>query len=304
MSLRVVPWRLGQVFLVCVAALSAALFATLLPEAHRSALADACPASGPPCPANAYITLNVVAGGPTTDILVSGGQFLAGESMSLYWDTPSKVVGSAIADGHGNFSNVRVRPFAGEHPGVHHICASVTPQPCAQFALQGPPSPTPTVAVTPSESPSPEQSPTPSESPTPIPVPGSSTNGLDLILKPPLVFLPLAGLVGLIAAVGWWLFSVFPRQQRNLPSAAITHRSTRPTWGGGPPENARTADEARPAWPTAPPLPAQPKQSEPPAPAPPAFPEPAEERPPWPAPRPPLPDDDEEAEQPPPGIDG
>src|SRR5260221_13696616 len=119
--------------------------------------------------------------------------------MSLYWDTQSKVVGSATADGHGNFNNVKVRPFAGEKPGLHHICASVTPQPCAQFPLQSPPTPPPSAAATPSESPSPEQSPTPSDSPTPIPIPGSPTNGFDLTLKPPLGVLPLAGLAGPVA---------------------------------------------------------------------------------------------------------
>ena len=302
MSLRAVAGRLGPGLFRVLAVTSAVLLATLLTGARRAALADACPASGPPCPANAYISLSVTAGGPSTDIFVSGGQFLAGQSMSLYWDSPSKVVGSATADGHGNFNNVRVRPFAGEQPGLHHICASVTPQPCAQFQLQSAPAPTPSAA--PSESPSPEQSPTPSESPTPIPIPTGSTNGLDLILKPPLVFLPLAGLVGLVAAVGWWLFSVFPRQQPTLPTAAITHRSTRPTWGAGP-ESTPAREGPRPAWPTAPPLPAQPQPSEPPRSAHPDFPEGTDERPHWPAPRPPIPDDsEEEAEQPPPEIDG
>ena len=297
MSLRAVACRLGPVFLIFVAVVAAASLATLLPGARRAALADACPASGPPCPANAFISLNVTAGGPATDILVSGGQFLAGESMSLYWDSPSKVVGSAIADGHGNFNNVKVKPFAGEQPGLHHICASVTPQPCAQFQLQSSPTPTPSAAATPSESPSPDQSPTPTQSPTPIPIPAPSTNGLDLILKPPLVFLPLAGLAGLIAAVGWWLFAVFPRQQRTLPAAAITHRSTRPTWGEAASEGTTAREGPRPAWPTAPSLPDQPGQAHA------EFPEGTDQRPHWPAPRPPIPDDPEESEQPPPEID-
>jgi len=304
MSLRAVACRLGPVLLIVLAVVAAALLATLLPGARTAALADACPASGPPCPANAYISLNVTAGGPNTDILVSGGQFLAGESMSLYWDSPSKIVGSATADGRGNFSNVKVRPFAGEKPGLHHICASVTPQPCAQFQLESSPTPTPSAAATPSESPSPDQSPTPSQSPTPIPIPAASTNGLDLILKPPLVFLPLAGLAGLVAAVGWWLFTVFPRQQRTLPSAAVSHRSTRPTWGAAPPEVAPAHEGPRPAWPTAPPLPAQPHHPEPPRSSHAEFPEGTDQRPHWPAPRPPIPDDPEESEQPPPEVDG
>ena len=302
MSLRTVACRLCPVFLIVVAVVAAALLATLVPGARNAALADSCPASGPPCPANAYLSLSVTAGAPNTDILVSGGQFLAGQSMSLYWDSSNKVIGSATADGHGNFNNVKVRPFAGEKPGLHHICASVTPQPCAQFQLEA--APTPSAAATPSESPSPDQSPTPSASPTPIPIPVASTSGLDLILKPPLVFLPLAGLAGLVAAVGWWLFTVFPRQQRTLSSAAITHRSTRPTWGAGPPENAPAHEGSRPAWPSAPPLPAQPHSPEPPRLADADFPEGTDQRPHWPAPRPPIHDDAEESEQPPPEIDG
>ena len=304
MSLRAVACRIGPVFLIVLAVVAAALLATLLPGSRTAALADSCPASGPPCPANAFISLNVTAGAPNTDILVGGGQFLAGQSMSLYWDSPSKVIGSATANGNGGFSNVKVRPFAGEKPGLHHICASVTPQPCAQFQLQGSPTPTPSAAATPSESPSPAQSPTPSGSPTPIPIPVASTSGFDLILKPPLVFLPLAGLAGLVAALGWWLFTVFPRQQRTLPAAAVTHRSTRPTWGAAPNDIAPRPEGPRPAWPAAPPLPAEPPHPEPPRSAHADFPEGTEQRPHWPAPRPPISDDPEESEQPPPEIDG
>ena len=282
MSLRAVACRLGPVFLVTLAVLAAAALATLDPGTRRAVLADSCPASGPPCPANAYLSLSVTAGPANTAILVSGGSFLPGEAMSLYWDSPSKVVGSATADGRGNFSNVHVKPFAGEQPGLHHICASVTPQPCAQFQLQTAPTPTPSAAASPSESPSPDETPSASASPTPIPIPTSSINGIDLILKPPLVFLPLAGLVGLVAAGGWWLFTVFPRQQRALPAASVVHRSTRPTWAppaettvaGGP---ATAVEPERPAWPD--------------------FPTGTDERPHWPAPRPPLPDEPEEPEQ-------
>ncbi len=280
MSLRAVACRLVPVSLIVFAVLASVALATLTPGARRTALAGSCPVSGPPCPANAFISLSVTAGPPNTAILVSGGAFLPGESMSLYWDSTNKVVGSATADGRGNFANVRVKPFAGERPGPHHICASVTPQPCAQFQLQ--PSPTPSVAASPSESPSPEESPSPTESPSVIPIPTSSTSGLDLILKPPLVFLPLAGLVGLVAAVGWWLFSVFPRQQRNLPAASVMHRSSRPTWS--PPTEAafsgasgHQVEPERPAWPE--------------------FPTGTEERPHWPAPNPPQPDDPDEPEQ-------
>src|SRR5947209_5135187 len=123
----------------------------------------------PPTPVNAFISLDVTAGGANTSIAVSGGSFNPGEQMSIYWDTPGKVIGSTTADSHGNFSNVKVKPFAGDPPGLHHICASVPPNPCAQFDLQGPPTPTPSAPPTPSASPSPSPSPTPSESPSPSP---------------------------------------------------------------------------------------------------------------------------------------
>src|SRR5262249_7051271 len=156
----------------------AAALATLTPGARRTALAGSCPVSGPPCPANAFISLSVTAGPANTPILVSGGAFLPGEAMSIYWDSSNKVLGSATADRRRDFSHVHVKPFAGEQPGLHHICASVTPQPCAQFQLQAA-TPTPSASALPSESPSPEQSPSPSSSPSVIPIPTSSTNGLD-----------------------------------------------------------------------------------------------------------------------------
>lgn len=290
MTLRAVACRLGSGLLVVVVVAAAAVLVTLSPGVRKSALADACPASGPPCPANAFITLSVTAGAPNTTIAVSGGQFLPGESMSLYWDVSNKVIGSATANGQGNFANVNVKPFAGEQPGLHHICASVTPQPCAQFELEGAPTPTPSAPASPSESPSPVESPSPSESPTPIPIPAASQGGgLDLILKPPLVFLPLAGVVGLVAALAWWLFAVFPRPQRALPAASVMHRSTRPTWGGDP--AAAPAEQSRPAWPT---VPSPPPQVQPEQASSTDFPEGTDDRPHWAPPRPSIPDDDEE----------
>ena len=245
-----------------IAAAAPAPIATPAPAASPAPTpppASPSPSPSPnPTPVNAYLTIDVTTGPANTTIQVSGGSFNPGESMSLYWDTPNRVIGSATADSHGNFSNVKVKPFAGEQPGPHRICASVDPQPCAGFLLQAAPTPTPSPSPSPSESPSPTPSASPSSSPTPIPIPAASRNDLDLILKPPLVFLPAAGLVGLIAALAWWLFSVFPRQQRHLPAASVMHRSTRPTWGpasGGTPDAPAPApaDEPRPAWPAPPP---------------------------------------------------
>src|SRR2546430_1683157 len=129
MSLRAVACRLGPVFVIVLAVVAAALLATLLPGARKAALADACPASGPPCPANAFISLSVTAGGPNTDILVSGGQFLAGQSMSLYWDSSHKVLGSTTAHSHRPLNNPKVRPLPGAKPGPPPIRPTRPPQP-------------------------------------------------------------------------------------------------------------------------------------------------------------------------------
>src|SRR5579864_8164311 len=97
-----------------------------------------------PIPANAFLTLDVATGPLTTTITVNGGAFLANEHMTVYWDPPSnKVAGGANADGSGNFTTT-VKPFATDPPGVHRLCASVAPFPCANFTL---------VAATPTQAP-------------------------------------------------------------------------------------------------------------------------------------------------------
>lgn len=232
--------------------------ATPAPGPTPASTATASPSPSPSPPLNAYLTIDVTTGPPNTVITVSGGSFNPNESMSLFWDSQSQVIGSAQADSKGNFSNVKVKPFAGAQPGPHQICMSVPPEHCASFLLTAAPAPTPSPSPSPSESSSPSPSASPTTSPTPVPIPVASKNDLDLILRPPLVFLPAAGLIGLIAALGWWLFSVFPRQQRHLPAASVMHRSTRPTWGpasaGTPEPAAAPADEPRPAWPAPPPM--------------------------------------------------
>src|SRR5207237_2143188 len=117
-----------------------------------------------PTPIHAYITLDVSAGGPNTQITVSGNSFNPGQAVSIDWDSDtSKVLGSATANAQGNFSGVRVKAYARAAPGLHHLCATVNPFPCAQFTLQGTPTPTPRV--------SPRPTPTPSASPSPSPTP-------------------------------------------------------------------------------------------------------------------------------------
>src|SRR5581483_3188941 len=207
--------------------------------AGPAATATATPQAPPPPPSpsiavNAFITLDVTAGGPNTTITVSGGSFFANQQMSIYWDTPTKVIGSTTTDAHGQFGNVKVKPFAGDKPGLHHICASVQPNPCAQFALQGAPTPTPSIAPSPSASPSESPSPSESASPTPTPVPipaANNTNGLDVLLKPPFIFLPFVAALALLAAIAYWFIAASRRRDATLPEAAITHRTTRPGYG-------------------------------------------------------------------------
>src|SRR2546430_1160493 len=133
-------------------------------------------------------------------LAVSGNSFNPGQAVSIDWDSDtSKVLGSATANAQGNFSGVRVKAYARAAPGLHHLCATVNPFPCAQFTLQGTPTPTP--RVSPGPTPTPSASPSPSPTPSVIPIPaGSNNNGLDVMLRPPFIFLPIFGLIALFLA--------------------------------------------------------------------------------------------------------
>ena len=204
-----------------------------------------------PIPVNAFLSLDVTAGGPTTQITVNGGAFLPNEQMTLYWDQATKIAGGANADGSGNFVT-HVKPFSGDGPGAHKLCASVQPNPCATFTLDATP-------ASPSPSPSPSESPSPSASPevgttfTPSPSPVAATlNGIDVITSPPFVFLPIAGGLAILLSVGYWLVSVMRRPRiAPLPAAAVVHRATRPDYAAGfgtpPPTPAAESHESS-AW--------------------------------------------------------
>ena len=201
---------------------------------------DYCPASAPctpppptpsPIPVNAFISLDVTAGDVNTAITVNGSAFLPNQSTGLYWDQPNKVAGASNADANGNFTT-RVKPFATDAPGIHKLCASVQPNPCASFTLQ---------ALAASPSPSPEPSPSPSPSPTdtfspdPSPTPVAATlSGFDLLTKPPFVILPIIGGLGIAIALGYWILSLVmrPRQQA-LKSVAVAHLASRPDYSAG-----------------------------------------------------------------------
>jgi hypothetical protein len=247
--------------------------------AARARMGMDCPASSvcvTPTPVAAYLTLDITAGAPNTQITVSGSSFLPGEPMSIYWDTQGKVIGSATANGSGSFSGVKVKPFAGDPPGLHHICASVNPYPCAQFELEAP-TPTPSPSSSPSESPSPEASASPTESPSPTPLalpPTNDTNNLDVLLHPPFIFLPFIAALGLIGAIAYWAFGAIARRPRVLPSASIVHRSVRPEAGvpgiefvpppAAPAPPPPLEDELNPPWPAPnPPIEDQPDSGQP-----------------------------------------
>ncbi|HEX9098996.1 MAG TPA: hypothetical protein VF956_05870 [Candidatus Dormibacteraeota bacterium] len=220
-----------------------------------------------PTPLGANIVLDTAAGGPNTRITVTGSSFLPGETMTIYWDSESRVIGNAQADSSGGFA-IPVVPWAGDSPGVHRICASVPPRPCASFVLQGPPTPTPPAASSPSAptpSPSPSPSPSASASPVALTVNGGGRGGLDVITRPPFVFLPLIALLALLAALAYW---VLMRGDRTpvLPSASVVHRSARPDIGPVTPRP--------PPTPPTPPAPPAAEIQPPPAPFDPTEPDP------------------------------
>jgi hypothetical protein len=255
------------------AAASASLLFILAPMARADCVPTAstpCPTPPPtPTPVNAFLSLDVTAGGPNTQITVNGGAFLPNEQMTLYWDQPNKVAGGAVADGSGNFVT-HVKPFSGDSPGVHRLCASVPPSPCANFTIEAPatsPSPSPT----PTESPSPSRTTSPEQSPSPTPV-AAKLSGFDVISKPPFVFLPIFGVFAILVSLGYWLVSLARRPRlKPLPSAAVVHRAMRPDYSAGfgtPPPSPAVEQTPESAWPE--PVPS----TEPAAPPPEAPPEP------------------------------
>jgi hypothetical protein len=209
-----------------------------------------------PIPNNAFISLDVTAGDPNTQITVNGGAFLPNEQMTLYWDQPNKIAGGAVADSSGNFIT-KVKPFSGDPPGAHKLCASVPPNPCANFAIAAPqtsPSPSPS----PSESPSPSAEASPAQTSIATPV-ATTLGGFDVITKPPFVFLPIIGIVAILISLGYWILSIVRRPAPAvIPSAAVMHRASRPDYSAGfgtPPPPAPPPAAEPSAWAEPPPAP-------------------------------------------------
>ena len=205
------------------------------------------PSPSPTPNPNAFLTLDVSSGAPETLIGVSGSGFIPNEAISLYWDQPNRVSGAVNADASGNFT-WKVKPFPADPPGLHRLCASAPPSPCANFTLQVP---TPTPSPSPTPSPEPTPSPTPIVAATAAPPP-SSLSGLDLILKPPFVFLPIIGGAGLAIALMYWILSIVMRPRPQvLKSVTVGHLASRPDYSasfGTPPPLPAPAPPLPSAW--------------------------------------------------------
>jgi hypothetical protein len=238
----------------------------------------------------------VTSGGPNTAINVIGGQFLPNQTMTLYWDQTNKVAGSATADANGSFTT-KVKPFDGDAPGAHKLCASVQPNPCATFTLEAAATPSATPSPSPSASPEATPSATATASPSSTPV-ATTLNGFDVITKPPFVILPLIGVLAIAVSIGYWILSIVRRPKTIVfPSAAVVHRATRPDYTApfGTPPPTPSASPATAAWEgvvpkAAPPPPAPQPETEPTA----AM---AEESPPHELPELPAPTAEEMREQ-------
>jgi len=226
-----------------------------------------------PLPTGATIGLQPTAGIPTTAITVTGQLFLKNESITLYWDLSTHIAGSVVADDNGSFTKV-VKPRATDKLGVHKLCVNVQPKPCANFTLQATPKPTP-ASPTPVESPSPSPSGNPQASGARTG--GGGISGLDIITRPPFVFLPIIAFLGLLGVLIYWALS--SRRRPMAPgSASVVHHATRPDYMEPFPSTPRPPVAAPLAAPLPPqaPIPASAPPSVPPA------------QPDWPAATPPA----------------
>lgn len=183
-----------------------------------------------PLPSAATIGLDPSAGGPTTSITATGQNFLKNESLTLYWDTSAHGIAAVITDDNGAFTKV-VTPFAGDKPAVHKLCASVQPKPCASFTLRGAPTPTPTPPASPTDT-SPSSSPTDTSPASGVRPAGGGISGLDIITRPPFVFLPIIGILGLLGVLAYWFMSGRGRRRPMAPTSAatVTHMASRPDY--------------------------------------------------------------------------
>ena len=180
-----------------------------------------------PLPTGASLGMQPSAGVLTTTITVTGQLFLKSESLSLYWDLASHTAATVVTDDNGAFTKV-LKPRALDKPGVHKLCANVQPKPCANFTLQTAPTPLPSTTPSPNESPTPTPTDTPQASG--VRQGGGGISGLDIITRPPFVFLPIIAIIGILGLFAYWLLS---RRRRDVPpasAATVVHRATRPDY--------------------------------------------------------------------------
>jgi len=281
--------RLSPAIVIIGAATSAVVLVAFAPMAYAhlrtecgTASSSPCPTPTPtpsptPIPVNAFLSLDVTSGDLNTAITVNGSAFNPNQSTSLYWDQPNKIAGASNADANGNFTT-RVKPFATDAPGVHRLCASVLPNPCASFTLlAAATSPTPSPSPSPSPSASPTDSASPDASPTPV---AATISGFDVLTKPPFVILPIIGGLGIAIALGYWILSLVMRpKEQVLKSVAVAHLASRPDYSAGfgaapaapapPPPTPSAWDDVAPAQP--PPPSSSAPEPEPPPPEPSAW---------------------------------
>ena len=213
-----------------------------------------------PYPGGASIGLQPSAGTATTAITVTGQLFLHNESITLYWDATNHVAGSLVTDDNGNFTKV-VKMYAGAKPGVHKLYANVQPKPFASFSLQTTPTPSPTTSPSPDESPTPSPSDTPQASGPRTGGGGGGISGLDILTRPPFVFLPIIAILGLLGVLIYWFVS--SRRRPMAPSSAsVVHHATRPDYMEPFPSTPRPLPAAPP--PAPPVVPSPPVQAPPP----------------------------------------
>jgi Fibronectin type III domain len=249
-----------------------------------------------PLPIGANIGMQPTAGGPSTSITVTGQEFLKNEAITLYWDVTSHVATSVVTDGNGAFTKV-IKPYAHDKPKVHKLCANVQPHPCATFSLQGPPTPTPGVTPLPVNTSTPTPAATVNPPASGVRAGGSGISGLDIITRPPFVFLPIIAIIGLLGVFAYWFLS----RRRSMPpssAATVVHRATRPDYmapfptAGSPQPPLRNPAQPS-AWdaPVQPVRPAQPyvPPAQPPTWGSPAQAVPSAEPPTWDTPAQPLP---------------
>ena len=220
---------LPAAWLLTVAATSSSPSPTNAPPSPR-ATPTATPAPTP-TPSVGQVSLDPTLGPPGGKITVSGSSFRPGEQVNLFWDSADKGLGSATADGQGNFK-VDVGAQGGDPGTSHLVCADEkNPGPrCANFVLTAAATPTPTVPPTPLPTSQPTAAGGASAAPTAAPAPESRpVSAVSVLLEPPFVFFPLLLVLAALGGAGFWIWSgTRVARPAPVPAARVVHRSLHP----------------------------------------------------------------------------